>query len=270
MKDLTGIVLAGGKSTRMGQEKGLVSFRGKALIQHAITCLENLSIPILIVANEPAYQQFKHPVFPDLYLQKGPLGGIYTGLMHSKTEKNIILSCDTPFVPSDLLCHLVEQSHSHPITLATFNTEPQPLIGVYKKALLPNFKAFLDQNQLKMRYICEELAAQNIELAGHEKWGQPHFFFNINSPDELKQLENTMTIKVNYYGMLAEIVGKTSEELDFPLSDQGLLLKPYFETKYPKLHEMNYKIAVNQQFTEELDTKRNVSEIALMPPFAGG
>ena len=98
----TAIILAGGKSSRMGSDKGLVLLNGKPMISYIIEILKKMQIPIIIISNNENYKQFGLPVFADIIKEKGPLGGIYTGLKNSKTESNIIVSCDVPFYQIEL------------------------------------------------------------------------------------------------------------------------------------------------------------------------
>ena len=98
-KSLAAIILAGGRSSRMGTEKGLMPFRGKPMIRHIIDLLQSLDInPIQIITQHGAYEQFELPCYPDLIQNKGPLGGIYSGLVHSTATKNLVLGCDMPFL----------------------------------------------------------------------------------------------------------------------------------------------------------------------------
>ncbi len=82
----TGIILAGGKSSRMGEDKGLVLLNGKPMIQYVIEALKGVVSDIIIISNNASYNKFGIPVYPDIIKDKGPVGGIFTGLHHSKTQ----------------------------------------------------------------------------------------------------------------------------------------------------------------------------------------
>lgn len=184
---MTGIILAGGKSSRMGTDKGLLMLNGKPMIQHVIDRIEELGLPILIVANNSEYAQFGYPVIEDLVKEKGPVGGIYTGLMTSNTESNLIISCDTPNISLELLNQLIDASKDHVVTIAKHKGQLHPLIGVYKRSALDAFNRNLTVNQLKLSPICTELNAHILTIEDNQKISFQEHFSNINTPNELKQ-----------------------------------------------------------------------------------
>ena len=120
------IILAGGNSSRMGSDKGLVLLNGKPMIQYCIDTLESLNLPIIIVSNNKEYEKFGFPVYADVIPEKGPLGGIYTGLYYSKKDKNIVISCDTPFVSPRLLRLMIDKSSNELVTISKFDGWEHP------------------------------------------------------------------------------------------------------------------------------------------------
>ena len=142
----TGIILAGGKSSRMGEDKGLALLNGKPMIQHIIEALENSVSDIIIISNNTAYSEFGYPVYSDIIKDKGPVGGIYTGLSHSNTDKNICLSCDVPLISSEFITWLLERSGDSNVTLPKHKNKVHQMIGVYQKSVLPKFKESTENN----------------------------------------------------------------------------------------------------------------------------
>ena len=106
---IQGIVLAGGKSSRMGQEKGLVKFRGKPLVEYAVEALSGICDSVVISTANPGYAYMGLTLIEDEIPDCGPLGGIYSCMKQEKADLFLVLSCDLPFVTPDLLSHLVEQ-----------------------------------------------------------------------------------------------------------------------------------------------------------------
>ena len=106
--NITGIILAGGKSSRMGTDKGFVVYKNKAFVQHIIEALQPLVDEIIIVSNNPDYDVFGFKRVNDLIENAGPLAGVYTGLHYSKTENNLVISCDVPLINSETLSLLME------------------------------------------------------------------------------------------------------------------------------------------------------------------
>src|SRR4051812_31899843 len=113
--EITGIILAGGKSSRMGYDKGLAVLNGSKMIDQVYASLKKVVDKVIIVSNTDSYNYLNVPVYQDLYKDKGPIGGIYTGLSHSTTEKNIIVACDMPFVTEAFLKQLSELCGNHQI-----------------------------------------------------------------------------------------------------------------------------------------------------------
>jgi len=175
------IILAGGKSSRMGQDKGLMILNGKAMIENIISTAKKITDQIIIVANNPEYKKFGHKVIEDIFPGKGPLGGIYTGLKSSTTEKNIILSCDVPFIKKELLEFILSESGDNDITVPVFETKIHPLIGVYSKQCLNVILDNIQKDKLKVTGIFDDLVTKQIDVNAFD----PSNFRNINSAEDL-------------------------------------------------------------------------------------
>jgi molybdopterin-guanine dinucleotide biosynthesis protein A len=182
----TGIILAGGKSSRMGSDKGLIPLNGKPMIEHVIDNLKKLNIPIIIISNNSEYSQFGLPVYEDEFKDKGPVAGIYTGLLHSKTDTNIVLSCDVPFASTELLKHLLENSQDSAVTLPKLNGKIHPLIGIYKTNTLPTFKEHLKNDQRKLIKVCNRLNSRILDLSSNSEFNDETLFKNMNTEEDLK------------------------------------------------------------------------------------
>ncbi len=180
--ETTGIILAGGKSSRMGQDKGLMLLNGKPMIEYVIESLKKVSSQIIIISNSKQYKQFGYPVYEDEIKDKGPVGGIYTGLNNSNSLTNIFVSCDTPHVSPQLLLHLLSQCSEHEVAIPVYNNKVHPLIGVYKTSVLPVFKESLNQNQLKLMLV-NQLLNTNIVLINENEFDANNFK-NYNSPND--------------------------------------------------------------------------------------
>lgn len=177
------IILAGGKSSRMGEDKGLMLLDGKPMIQHMIDAVNTITDAVIIVANNEAYSRFGVPVFKDEIKDKGPLAGIYTGLKHSKAEKNIIVSCDTPYITQDLLQFLLNQSIGFDITIPQKEGRTHQLIGVFDKKCGNSFKVNIDNDRLKLITAYERL---NLSIVDANHFDE-HLFTNINSKDDFNR-----------------------------------------------------------------------------------
>lgn len=198
MKDLVKIpayILAGGKSTRMGTEKGLVELQGKAFISHIIDVLSPVTKEINIISNNRAYEQFGYPLIPDLIKEKGPMAGIYTGLLHSKEEFNLFLSCDIPLINEKLLLHLITKAQEKNQTTVIQHKELiEPLCAVYKRSELPLINELIEKNELSVRRTLQVLNTQYLQIE-KEDFYHERMFSNINSKEELEQLEKELKWK---------------------------------------------------------------------------
>jgi len=187
---LTAIILAGGKSSRMGTDKGLVLFNGKPMIEYLIAIFKSLDIPIIIIANNPIYNQFNVPVFEDLIKEKGPLSGIYTGLSNVETEKNIVISCDVPCVSNEMIEILIQSSKNEKITIVSYKNKIHPLIGIYSKELIDKLLSNLLSEKLKVRDLIDSVDSKIIELDELNLINIEKQLTNINTKVELKLIED--------------------------------------------------------------------------------
>src|ERR1041385_1796721 len=103
MEKMTGFILAGGKSSRMKEDKGLMLLNRKAIVQYVIDALKPAVKEVIIISNNEVYKQFGYQVIPDLVNDAGPMGGIFTGLSRSNTLYNFFASCDMPFITSEVI-----------------------------------------------------------------------------------------------------------------------------------------------------------------------
>ncbi len=183
---ITGIVLAGGKSSRIGTEKGLVKFRNKPLIEYSLNVLKLVVDEILISSNSDSYNAFGYQVLKDEIPESGPMGGIYTGLKASKNEINIVISCDVPLVDTNFLNRLLTFSDDFAAVVPWHEKEFfEPLCAVYNKNLLPVFKEFIDNRNFRIPDFLKTVNTKFLKT-GKENGIDPFIFYNINT---LKQLE---------------------------------------------------------------------------------
>jgi len=190
METLTAFILCGGKSSRMQSEKGLVLFRGKPFIEHIIKAILPITAEIKLITVSKEYDYLPYQKVPDVIADKGPLGGIYTALLHSETEFNLILSCDIPLISTELLQELISK-HTEEAGITVFASESRmhPLIGIYSKKMIPFIKNAIDSGELKMMNLLARIPHQIINLDESEIFP----LTNINSADELNDLNASLS-----------------------------------------------------------------------------
>ena len=184
----TGIILAGGKSSRMGVDKGLVLLNGKPMIQYVIEALKEVVSNIIIISNNASYNKFGVPVYSDIMKDKGPVGGIYTGLYHSTTELNFCISCDVPMISSDFIFWLLNKSGNASVTLPMCKDKVHQMIGVYSKQVLSYFKESAEKEHLKLSQVNKDMACEIIDIEKEYANFDELIFSNINTKNELTSI----------------------------------------------------------------------------------
>lgn len=185
LMNIGAIILAGGKSSRMGQDKGLMLLNNKPMIVHLLNTVKTITNDIIIVSNNAEYAQFGFDVKEDLIKNAGPLAGIYTGLTFSKHNKNIVLSCDVPFVSQKLLHFLIENSVNADVTIPINAEKTHQVIGVYDKSCINIFKDELQHNQLKIKSALNKVTLNVVDANAFSS----KEFLNINTPIELNEAQ---------------------------------------------------------------------------------
>jgi molybdopterin-guanine dinucleotide biosynthesis protein A len=183
-------ILCGGKSSRMQSEKGLVLYQNKPFIEHIIEAVLPISNSIQLITNTNDYDYLAYKKIKDIIVDKGPLGGIYTALVYSETEMNLILSCDIPLISTEILLELTEKHNSNfDVSVFEDNDRIHPLIGIYSTRILPVLKKAIDKNDLKMMRFISNVKHQLIPITDEKK----QLFKNINSVAELNELNTNLS-----------------------------------------------------------------------------
>ena len=194
--ELTGIILAGGKSSRMGKDKGLCQFNGKALVEYAIETLKPLCGQMMISANHfpEKYKQFGIPVVSDEIRNIGPMGGIYTCLKHSTTRHNLVLSCDTPFVGTILLSHLLRHINKEQVVAPAHHAFlVEPLSAYYATNVLDDIKQAINLGDYKLINLFKKVRFKTVQTGKLLPFQSGYSFLNINRPEDLEQAEKIIT-----------------------------------------------------------------------------
>jgi molybdopterin-guanine dinucleotide biosynthesis protein A len=186
--NITGIVLAGGKSTRMGSDKGFVLWKEQPFVQHSIAALKPLVGELLIVSDHTTYDTLGYKRVQDSFPEAGPLSGLYSGLKESKTEVNLVLSCDVPLITSSILEKLLAGYHKGLDALVCkADDRIMPLVALYHKNCYQVCKTLLDNGERRMMQLLDTLPKTTyIVLDDNET----RHVRNINSPTELKNIED--------------------------------------------------------------------------------
>ena len=136
--DITGFVLAGGKSTRMGQDKAVLQLEGRTLLEHALGTLRQICAEVMVLGARELYSNFGAEVVEDIFPGCGPLSGIHAALSRTTTEFNLVIAVDTPFLSADFLRFMARRAieSSAVVTTPEIAGFRQPLCSVYSREFL--------------------------------------------------------------------------------------------------------------------------------------
>ncbi len=186
-KNITGIILAGGKSSRMGTDKGFLELNNKPFARYSIEALQPLVSKILIVSDDAKYDTFGLKRITDCTKNAGPVAGIYSGLEASKTEWNLILSCDIPLITSHVLQKLIiAVDDASDIIQAESNGKTMPLIALYKRSVKTKFLELLQNDERRLRIVVNQCSFKNVAL---DKVNIDATM-NINTKEDFKHILN--------------------------------------------------------------------------------
>jgi molybdopterin-guanine dinucleotide biosynthesis protein A len=190
LEGVTGVILAGGKSTRYGSNKALAEVHGTKLIERVVQTLEPLFERLLLVTNTPhEYSYLELPMVEDIIKGLGPIGGIHTGLETISDEAGFFVACDMPYLNENLLHYMVTLKEDFDAVIPRVGRMVEPLHALYTKQCLPAIRESIDSrvyqamrffHKIRVRYVDEE------ELRSIDP--QLRFLFNINKPEDLRGL----------------------------------------------------------------------------------
>ena len=179
-----GIIMSGGKSSRMGTDKGLMVFKGKQLVEYPIELLHPFCSNIIISTNQSAYKKFGLTTVPDIYRNRGPVGGLHAALNKTDFDFNIVLACDVPFVESELFKFLLKESDGFDAIVPQHSGGFEPLVAVYRKKIASQFENNLLNGNYKLLQILRSSRVKFVNV-DHLLLKYPRMFDNLNSPEDL-------------------------------------------------------------------------------------
>lgn len=189
MAGLTVAIQAGGKSTRMGQNKAFVLVNGRPMIEVVRQQVQGLGDELILITNEPAaYAHLELPMFEDVYKECGSLGGIFTAVTHAQHPHTLVVACDMPWLNRDLLSYMMGLRDIADIVVPRWEKFPEPLHAIYHKACLPAIEEALQAGQFKITGFFGKMRLRFVEreeISPFDPNGRS--FANINTPEDLSQ-----------------------------------------------------------------------------------
>jgi len=188
-EDITGIVLAGGKSRRMSVDKGLVLLDGKPFVQHVAEVLKPFVGELLISSNNTEYDKFECKRIGDNIENVGPLGGLQSTLEVSSSDYNLVVSCGVPRISKVILGRLISETDPiYDVIQSSLDEKTMPLVAIYRKHCYGSIRNFL---QIDGRSVREYLETQKVKTIRFDN-RFAEALMNINTPEQLKQIKHAV------------------------------------------------------------------------------
>ena len=191
LDQITGVILAGGKSSRYGTNKALVEINGMRLIDRVVQAMGSVFPHLLLVTNTPhEYAYLQTPMVEDLIKGLGPLGGIYTGLEVISDNAGFFVACDMPFINPDLILHITELLEDFHAVVPRVDWKIEPLYALYTKGCLPYIKEAIRTKEYQIVKVFDRIRVRYLEEDEIRAIDpQLKTFLNINRPEELKRVK---------------------------------------------------------------------------------
>lgn len=184
-RNITGAILAGGRSSRLRCNKALLDLNGKPFIQHVAETMHTVFAEVMIVASESGEYDFLGlPICADVYKDCGPLAGIHAVLVAAKNDAAFIVPCDTPFLTPAFIRSVLARAGRGDATIALGGNSLQPLCGVYKRSCLPVIEKELQRGQYSVRGCLKKLRTSILSPPLDVQRSRVHPLMNINTPDD--------------------------------------------------------------------------------------
>jgi molybdenum cofactor guanylyltransferase len=184
---VSGFVLAGGKSVRMGQDKATLELNGRTLLEHALAAMRAVCREVAVLGRYERYGALA-PTYEDIFPGCGPLGGIHAALSNSQTEFNLIIAVDTPFLAPGFLSYLAERAVTSGavVTAPEIDDYPQPLCTVYSLDFLPIAEKAIKAGNYKITPLFPRNQTLVIKESELRRFAfAADMFENLNTPEDM-------------------------------------------------------------------------------------
>jgi len=191
IKDVTGVVLAGGRSSRYGKNKALVEIAGVPLIERALHTMGSIFDHVVIITNTPEeYAYLQVSMFQDIIKGLGPLGGIYTGLKSIPDPAGFFVACDMPFLNPCLIRHMVAIRGDSDVVVPRISGWVEALHGLYAKRCEGSIERLIHSGTYQIFQFFSAVSVRFVDEDEVRRWDPDlRSFLNINTPEELRRLK---------------------------------------------------------------------------------
>lgn len=180
---ISGFILAGGKSSRMGTDKALLMFQDIPLLLHMIKRIEPFCDKVAISGQNSEYANFEVEMIPDLYTDCGPIAGIFSALKYTGSDWNLLVSVDVPFVNDELFHVLISNIGEYDCIIPEHTSGVEPLIGLYHRRTLPVIEKMITSGDYKLTNLLSKQNTSYVDCNELIK-KRPRLFMNINRMED--------------------------------------------------------------------------------------
>jgi len=193
--DITGIILCGGKSSRMKTNKALLKLGNKTIIEIILDEMKKVLSDVVLSANECDDFAFLNiPIVKDIRLNRGPLSGIYSALKNSESSKNFVVTCDLPLIDSRLIEYISKVESDKKMIIPTINGIPQRLFGIYNKSVIEKIDVIFNLSEIyksikgSVYDLHQRVEVESI-IIDHLQFYNDNMFLNMNTPDDYEKIK---------------------------------------------------------------------------------
>ena len=189
--EVSGVVLSGGESSRMGSNKAFIEINGKRIIDRILELMQTLFPEVIVVTNTPLdYVDLNARIVTDIVPGKGSLGGIYTGLFYSSYPYSVVVACDMPFLKKEVIESLLTKRDRYDVVIPHLSDGFHPLHAVYSRRCLTFIEHLIEVDDLKIIHFFNRIKVRAVKeeeiLQLDPKLAS---FVNINTPEDLRSME---------------------------------------------------------------------------------
>ena len=179
------VILAGGESSRMGSDKGLIEINGKPMVVCLIDTLNPIAHSLWVSTLNKNYIQFGISLVTDEYTAIGPLGGLHAALKRACKEYVLVVSVDAPFVSEECVLKLIGQAELDTIAISKCAGKSYPLIAIYPVSILAKLEEYIEQGKRSVFGFLHTQKVKEVEFSEQYK----DCFHNINTPEDLAEIQ---------------------------------------------------------------------------------
>ncbi len=187
--NITGALLAGGKSRRMGFNKAFIEVDGKPIIERNLRVLESIFDEVFVVANDMAvYEGLGVRVVSDIFRGAGALGGIHTALFYSSREYTFVTACDMPYLNGDVIRAMCDLRDGFHIYIPFIEDRYHPLHALYSRRCLKRIESMIEEGNLRVTDLTTALSVKRLDEGYFKGLPVISSIDNVNTKDDLSRL----------------------------------------------------------------------------------